>query len=222
MLYIGCKSRLSLDQSYIIFLMISNCIPLYPHSIPMTCCLLYPYHPMCTSYQVQMNFMNSVLKSPKCVGLYSFFFWRTHLLLRGAIPLPLIIYYFISYYIPTIYIYIHAYIYIHVTVFHIFGYHPNASIYLGFMQVYTIPHIFLGGNLTCQSNLLAGVPLALRPAIHGATDETISAWWGHDFVFLSSMVHEEMLNHQKKWWIYHDLSSKMDFLSMENRIYWRM
>lgn len=73
------------------------------------------------------------------------------------------------------YICIYMHIYIHVTVFHIFGYHPNASIYLGFMQVYTIPHIFLGGNLTCQSNLLAGVPLALRPAIHGATDETISA-----------------------------------------------
>ena len=188
MLYIGCKSRLSLDQSYIIFLMISNCIPLYPHSIPMTCCLLYPYHPMCTSYQVQINFMNSVLKSPKCVGLYPFFFWRTHLLLlRGARPLPLIIYYFISYYLPTIsyyipIIYIHAYIYTHVTVCHIFGYHPNASIYLGFMQVYTIPQIFLGGNLTCQSNFLAGVPLALRPAIHGAT-ETISGWWGHDFVF---------------------------------------
>jgi hypothetical protein len=72
-----------------------------------------------------------------------------------------------------IYIYMHIYIYTHVTVCHIFGYHPNASIYLGFMQVYTIPQIFLGGNLTCQSNFLAGVPLALRPAIHGAT-ETIS------------------------------------------------
>jgi hypothetical protein len=32
------------------------------------------------------------------------------------------------------------------------------------------------------------------------------------------MVHEEMLNHQKKWWIYHDLPSKIDFLSMENGI----
>jgi hypothetical protein len=31
-----------------------------------------------------------------------------------------------------------------------------------------------------------------------------------------------MLNHQKKWWIYHDLPSKIDFLSMENGILWRM
>ena len=93
-------------------------------------------------------------------------------------------YYIILYpYYTYIYIYMHIYIYIYMHIY-IYIYTCNCISYFWlpsqcfhlfgiYTSLYYTSH-FLGGNLTCQSNFLAGVPLALRPAIYGATDETIS------------------------------------------------